>query len=179
MIAGGIKAPEVLDELESHLREDLEKQVRLGMDWQKAFSVASQRIGEAHLLKREFQKSVRGFNHNRIYCLLLATLAAYNLVTILSGWWLLHLAGGQWTGPLGNVPEWALPWLSALVVSYTTAMFVTLLARRYRPNQGRKLTRFLNWALLLALPLGPVVGLYGLCFVDKDVETHDAAAATH
>ena len=32
MAAGGIRSPEVLDELESHLRDDVEQQMRLGLD---------------------------------------------------------------------------------------------------------------------------------------------------
>jgi hypothetical protein len=56
MIAGGIKMTEVLDELESHLREDLERQVQSGLSAERAFEVSVQQIGQAGLLKREFAK---------------------------------------------------------------------------------------------------------------------------
>jgi hypothetical protein len=57
MTAGGIKNPAVLDELESHLREDVERQVRAGMEAEKAFVAAVQKIGPANALKKEFKKS--------------------------------------------------------------------------------------------------------------------------
>jgi cation transport ATPase len=56
MAAGGIKAPAVLDELENHLREDMQRQVSTGTDEEKAFEAAAQRIGKSDLLKAEFAK---------------------------------------------------------------------------------------------------------------------------
>jgi hypothetical protein len=56
MAAGGIKAPAVLDELESHLREDIERQMRGGVDEAAAFETAVKRIGRSELLKPEFAK---------------------------------------------------------------------------------------------------------------------------
>ncbi|MDB6122600.1 MAG: hypothetical protein JWQ71_1593 [Pedosphaera sp.] len=56
MSAGGIKTPEPLDELESHLREDIEEQLRSGITAQQAFASAVQRIGQASALKLEFEK---------------------------------------------------------------------------------------------------------------------------
>src|SRR2546428_2786944 len=57
MLAAGIKAPVLLDELESHLREEIEQQMRLGLSARQAFEVAAQRIGEARALKTEFAKA--------------------------------------------------------------------------------------------------------------------------
>jgi len=59
MAAGGITSAEVLDELESHLRDDVEEQVRAGADAQAAFVSAVLRIGPAAALKKEFTKSTR------------------------------------------------------------------------------------------------------------------------
>ena len=56
MAAGGIKIPEALDELESHLRDDIERQMRSGSDAEQAFAAAVQRIGRANILKSEFEK---------------------------------------------------------------------------------------------------------------------------
>jgi hypothetical protein len=56
MIAGGLKHPATLDELESHLREDVDQQVDTGTDVAEAFSVAVQRMGQATALKGEFSK---------------------------------------------------------------------------------------------------------------------------
>src|SRR5687768_17550643 len=52
----GINNPAVLAELESHLRDELEQQVRLGLDEQHALQAAIQRIGQPTLLKNEFAK---------------------------------------------------------------------------------------------------------------------------
>jgi leader peptidase (prepilin peptidase)/N-methyltransferase len=56
MLAAGIKSPVPLEELEGHLREDVEQQMQSGLNAQQAFEVAVQRIGQAGALKREFAK---------------------------------------------------------------------------------------------------------------------------
>jgi len=56
MIAGGIKTSAVLDELESHLREDAERQMHSGMNQRQVFEAAARRIGDSDLLKAEFAK---------------------------------------------------------------------------------------------------------------------------
>jgi hypothetical protein len=56
MASGGIKTPAVLDELESHLREDIERQTRAGMNTEAAFKAAAERIGQSEALKAEFAK---------------------------------------------------------------------------------------------------------------------------
>jgi len=57
MLAAGIKTPVPLDELESHLREDVEQQVRSGLNALQAFEAAVQRMGQASMLKAEFEKA--------------------------------------------------------------------------------------------------------------------------
>ena len=57
MIAGGVTAPEVLDELESHLRDDVEEQMRRGgATVADALNMAMQRLGQAAVLEGEFEK---------------------------------------------------------------------------------------------------------------------------
>jgi hypothetical protein len=56
MLAAGIKTPVPLEELESHLREEIERQMKLGLNEQNAFKNASQRIGQPNVLNSEFQK---------------------------------------------------------------------------------------------------------------------------
>ena len=55
-MAGGIKSHEVLDELESHLRDDVECKVRSGSEAEKAFQQAAQKLGRAAVLKLEFER---------------------------------------------------------------------------------------------------------------------------
>jgi leader peptidase (prepilin peptidase) / N-methyltransferase len=56
MLATGIKTPVPLDELENHLRDDVEQRVRSGASAQQAFEAAVLGIGQADTLKREFTK---------------------------------------------------------------------------------------------------------------------------
>lgn len=56
MLAAGIGTPTLLDELENHLRDEMEQQVKLGLGAQQAFEIAVQRLGEPKVLKHEFRK---------------------------------------------------------------------------------------------------------------------------
>jgi hypothetical protein len=56
MYSRGIKGSRILDELENHLREDLEEQVRSGLDVQHAFESARTRLGQTNSLRMEFRK---------------------------------------------------------------------------------------------------------------------------
>lgn len=57
MLAAGIKSPAPLEELESHLREEIERQMKPGLEEREAFASAVQKIGEARALKTEFKKT--------------------------------------------------------------------------------------------------------------------------
>ena len=61
MLAAGIKTPVPLEELESHLREEIQQQLKLGLDEYQAFEISVQKIGQPELLENEFQKSERRF----------------------------------------------------------------------------------------------------------------------
>ena len=56
MLAAGIKSPVLLEELESHLREEIERQMKSGISAQEAFTDAVQQIGKADMMKNEFEK---------------------------------------------------------------------------------------------------------------------------
>lgn len=56
MLAAGIPSPTDLDELEAHLRDDVEWQMREGVGAEKAFEAAVQRLGSASALGAEFAK---------------------------------------------------------------------------------------------------------------------------
>ena len=79
----GIKETETLDELEGHLRDDLEEQVRSGMPIQQAFERARAHIGNTGSLETEFEKiRVTEFFH-RLKNALLTFIGVrnYNLIT--------------------------------------------------------------------------------------------------
>src|SRR6185312_2110228 len=89
MSAAGIMSSDVLDELESHLREDVEHRMRSGATVERAFREALQRVGAAENLNVEFAKVRRPdarLSHNtmRICCL---AVAAY--VFVVETWTLL------------------------------------------------------------------------------------------
>src|SRR4051812_10301714 len=56
MLVAGLQNPTLLDELESHLREEAERQMESGVAAQEAFETAAGRIGQANALKQEFKK---------------------------------------------------------------------------------------------------------------------------
>jgi len=57
MLGAGIKTPVPLEELESHLREDVEQQMKSGLSAQEAFEAAVLRIGQGDVLDSEFKKT--------------------------------------------------------------------------------------------------------------------------
>ena len=56
MLSAGVKNPDIVDELESHLREDWARRVESGESEEQAFEGAVQSVGQASLLKHEFAK---------------------------------------------------------------------------------------------------------------------------
>lgn len=59
MRAAGVKTPVPMEELESHLREEIERQMKLGTENQRAFDMAVLQIGQGIELKAEFAKEKR------------------------------------------------------------------------------------------------------------------------
>ena len=59
MLAAGIKSPVPLEELEIHLREEIERQMKSGLPKQEAFEISARRIGRPETLRSEFMKAAR------------------------------------------------------------------------------------------------------------------------
>jgi len=70
ILAAGIKTPVPLEELEIHLREEIERRMKSGLSEQPAFETAIQKIGTANLLNNEFEK-VQGTKERRDWKLIL------------------------------------------------------------------------------------------------------------
>jgi hypothetical protein len=70
MLAAGIKTHAPLEELESHLREEIERQMKSGLDKQKAFEISVRQIGQSKTLKKEFNKSERKYMKRTLIILL-------------------------------------------------------------------------------------------------------------
>ena len=57
MLAAGITRPAPLEELEGHLREEIEQRMKSGLGEPEAFNTAVRKIGQARALKTEFKKA--------------------------------------------------------------------------------------------------------------------------
>jgi hypothetical protein len=57
MLAAGIKTPVPLEELESHLREETERQAKSGLNTESAFEAAVRQVGQPPALRTEFAKN--------------------------------------------------------------------------------------------------------------------------
>ena len=68
MLAAGIKTPEALHELENHLRDDVNHQIRSGLGVEQAFDSAVLRLGDANSLKGEFAKTAALKRRRYVYC---------------------------------------------------------------------------------------------------------------
>lgn len=87
LIASRVTTAEVLDELESHLREDVRAQVRAGVNIENAFDIARERLGRGDALKTEFKKvESRSAPLMRLICLifvgLILWMSGYTFVSL-------------------------------------------------------------------------------------------------
>jgi hypothetical protein len=119
MLAAGIKTPVPLEELEIHLREDIEQQMKSGTDPQQAFEKSVQRIGHADELKSEFKKT--------------CGMECYPKLTK----WILQM--DQWSLLLWGVTGLVMTWILSLVTAFVSprsapVFFVDHWVRAWLPN---------------------------------------------
>jgi hypothetical protein len=88
MLATGIKTPVPLEELEIHLREEIEQQVKSGLNKREAFNAAVAKIGQARSLKLEFKKAAASMEAQFVK---LAGIACAVVAGLFSMWILLVL----------------------------------------------------------------------------------------
>ena len=99
MLATGIKRPAPIEELESHLREEIEQRINSGFSTQRAFELSVQHLGHAEMLQVEFKKSRGGresyewwvahliiFGAGAAYCFVLAMAANVLFAVDMSLW---------------------------------------------------------------------------------------------
>jgi hypothetical protein len=91
MAAGGIKSPAVLDELESHLREEIQERLIAGDSAAEAFEFAVARIGTAKSLRTEFNKVSGATSMPVVIGVGLWTAATILMMVVLSG----RMIGGK------------------------------------------------------------------------------------
>ncbi len=82
MLAAGIQAPVPLEELENHLREDVEERMRSGVTAQQAFETTVRQIGRGEVLRTEFARAGETIYEQlkRLFCAL-AGIPNYQLAT--------------------------------------------------------------------------------------------------
>jgi hypothetical protein len=68
MLAAGIKSPVPLEELEVHLREEIERQIKSGLNNQTAFEISVQRFGQSKNIEIEFKKIERTYMKKILIC---------------------------------------------------------------------------------------------------------------
>jgi hypothetical protein len=90
MLAAGVIFPAVLEELESHLREEIELQMISGLNEQEAFEISIQKIGEAKFINTEFKKiETDNGNHSLTWVAWILFVASFFLPAYINerGWW--------------------------------------------------------------------------------------------
>jgi len=146
-----------LDELESHLREEMERLQPLGLSGTEAFLVAQHRLGAPATLEAEYEK----VNTDRRALLHLSWMAAGALVYILAG----HVAVGISHGgmlaalPLRVGPA-ALAWIGVATTAVAAAALLLIVWACVRRCSWSRLTgrwRTLSWPWLVGLLGGLVV----------------------
>lgn len=92
MLSAGIKSPVPLEELESHLREEVERQMRTGMEAERAFEFSVGQIGGAQRIKMEFTKIERNRMKRATYIILgiLGVMIGMALVVPAMAWYRDH-----------------------------------------------------------------------------------------
>jgi hypothetical protein len=116
MVAAGIATPVPLDELECHLREEVERQIQSGTNDQEAFQRTVLHIGQAQELKVEFAKAGNflAFLGDDKFTIIHRILGALWLVlfslgfVVMSREIILQLAHGRHGGLLIGMPLWAM-----------------------------------------------------------------------
>jgi hypothetical protein len=167
MAAQGVSRPEILDELEAHLREDIEQRLRSGIDLPTAFAEAVIGIGDAKLLRRDFARADAVFSHDRVYTALLAVVALYFAAGVALLLWVTATAGAAEAIGLRST-RFHHVWQIVPPFAYLLGSIVNLLARLCRWPVARRLTLFLNVAFLPIIPFATLLGIYGLWKVDKE-----------
>jgi len=140
MAAAGVKTSESLNELEAHLRDDVEHSIRSGLSAEQAFEVAVRRLGDVGVLRGEFAKWARTKRRHFIYRGLVFGIGAFVLGAIFCYF--------------AMIP-------ATLAASQAYSQWLGFSAAQWRPDEY---IRFV-WKVMLCLSLGFVVPVIILTLV--------------
>jgi hypothetical protein len=158
----GIKGAETLDELESHLRDDLEEQARSGMPIQQAFDVARAHFGTTGSLETEFEKIRTAELFRRWSNALLALIGIpnYRLITNMNtsfpssnieARWATYLKAGTFLAP-------------PLILWIFSCVFLMPKLKQICDNAGIALPTILQATLFVTAHPVLILGAIGICF---------------
>jgi hypothetical protein len=162
MLSAGIKTPVLREELESHLRDEIVRQLESGLSESSAFHIAVQIVGPPSLLQTEFKKLGGSFSG------ILGANKIIRINRVLGLLWLVYCVGsfykltnGMWSAT--HQPDFRLAPLFSLAVLMDLVYFRGLIASA-RLIAG--VTRERRFILLLAVldAIGGVVVLVGQPF---------------
>jgi len=136
MLAAGIKTPVPLEELENHLREEIETQMRSGITAERAFAMAVERIGDASRLREEFEKAANPLEARkrkllRAYLFFCGLVIPYSILPI--QWIIFQRAGKvevtglEWLLAFGSI----IPTLAFIPAGRFIARFVPVIIREW------------------------------------------------
>ncbi len=177
MFANGIQRTALLDELESHLREDVEERIQSGSDVAAAFELAAQSIGRGPLLKAEFAKLDAKPNLLplifRITCFVSAP-----FMLLVSAWALLDSDGPSIGGLAALFMIWGLGscvgslpfWYRWLPNPYRKVVGISLKAMSFLVSSF-PIFALLGALEIIQLPVGTAVSMFAWSFVTAFVAT--------
>ena len=133
MLSAGIKTPVPLEELESHLRDDIEQQMQSGSTAPQAFANSVRRLGHAGKLKSEFKKTCGAFGHAWLWIGPLPLLGTFLLN--LAGRFVFHRSSSVFF-----LDEWWSAWFPNYVV-WGTFTIISLAVAFANRRSRRRATR--------------------------------------
>ncbi|HZF01399.1 MAG TPA: hypothetical protein VE344_05825 [Methylomirabilota bacterium] len=129
MLASGIESPVPLEELEIHLREEIEWQMKSGLNEQRAFEISAQRFGQSKNIELEFKKIERTFMKKTLMCTIIRFLGLLFSVWAIWGVFIAFVTSAQY-GPKALLLHYCL----TVTVPYT--LLAILLALPYSKLKG-------------------------------------------
>ena len=99
---------------------------------------------------------------NRTYTIVLIALAFFHLLGIINLLFMSHMP------TLPERSRWVFQMTACVNAVFVVAMVATLILRGVSPAAGRIATKALNIVLLISIPFGTAVAIYGLMKVDRD-----------
>jgi hypothetical protein len=101
-LAAGIKSPATLEELELHLREEIERLMESGLDKSAAFTAALRNLGPAQALRDEFAKadSMSMLKRRRLAGFFNAAFLGIYTLAVICAMFKYRLSAGEWLSAL-------------------------------------------------------------------------------